>query len=127
MVATQLRASAANKLAPLIFLVRAQTSFALLFLVVGGAIGFLGWHGQGEYGYALLLFGAVLLLARNAAHAFVFALGYYLLLSTETPPSLRGFFDYSLAASVGLWLAHGALNAVAWALPVAAWALMVRY
>jgi len=38
MVATQLRASAANKLAPLIFLVRAQASFALLFLVVGGAI-----------------------------------------------------------------------------------------
>jgi len=127
MVATQLRASAANKLAPMIFSAKRHVSFALLFLVVGGAIGFLGWHGQGEYGYALLLFGAVLLLARNAAHAFVFALGYYLLLSTETPPSLRGFFDYSLAASVGLWLAHGALNAVAWALPVAAWALLARF
>jgi len=111
----------------MIFSAKRHVSFALLFLVVGGAIGFLGWHGQGEYGYALLLFGAVLLLARNAAHAFVFALGYYLLLSTETPPSLRGFFDYSLAASVGLWLAHGALNAVAWALPVAAWALLARF
>lgn len=94
---------------------RAQDFFLWqLLAALGGLIAYLGWYDRGQYGWALLLFGPLLMLARTPLRAFGSALGYYLVLGWEEVAALRGYFELSAAQAIGMWVAHAAINALPW-------------
>lgn len=93
--------------------------------VVGGAmLAWLGWHPDGVYGLALLLWGALLVACGQPVRVWLAAWAYYLVLGWGEAQAAQAYWGWGWWAAQALWLVHAALNALAWALPFALLALL---